>query len=182
MEKQKIIAILGLSGSGKTETINYLMNKFNCKKVYFGDVTFDEMKKRNLKINEKNERMIREDLRKKYGQLYYAKQIIKKINKISNNYILVESLYSWPEYLLFKKTFADNFITIAIYSSPQIRYKRLSNRKTRPLTAEEAKSRDYAQIENLTQANPIAMASHTINNNSNFKNLYNQIDNIIKNI
>ena len=51
-----IIAIIGLPGCGKTEVINYLMDKLKCPKVYFGDVVFDVMKEKNLEINEINER------------------------------------------------------------------------------------------------------------------------------
>jgi len=176
---KKIIAILGLPGSGKTEAIEYLMKKYSWPKVYFGDVTFDEMKKRDLEINEKNERFVREDLRAKYGNLYYANQVVKKINDIDADFILVESLYSWEEYLCFKENFGTDFITIAIYSSPKTRYERLGNRKIRPLTSQEAQSRDHSQIENLHQAGPIAMADFTISNNSSIKNLQSQIEGIL---
>ena len=177
---RKIIAFLGLPGSGKTEVTNYLIKKFGWPRVYFGDVTFDELKKRNLEINEKNERMVRENLRKTYGRLYYAEQVIQKIENIKKSAdILVESLYDWDEYKLFKKKFADNFTAIALYSSPKTRYKRLSRRLVRPLTLKEAQSRDYAQIENIFQAGPIAMANWTIINENSLEELYKQIDKII---
>ncbi len=177
----KIIALLGLPGSGKTEVIDYLIKKYNWPKVYFGDVTFDEIKKRKLEINEKNERFVREDLRKKYGQLYYAKQVIKKIKKINSKTILVESLYSWDEYLRFKKEFNNCFIAIAIYSSPQTRYNRLKNRPIRPLTPQETQGRDYSQLENLKQGSPIALADFTIINEGTKSELINKINKIIKN-
>lgn len=181
MQNKKAIAILGLPGSGKTVTIEYLMKKYSWSKVYFGDVTFDEIKKRGLEINEKNERMVREDLRNKFGLLHYTKQVIKKIDSTEDaSIILVESLYSWEEYLYFKNKFSDNFIAIAIYTSPKVRYERLLKRPVRPLTPEEAQSRDYAQITNITQAGPIAMANYTVDNNGTYKELYAQIDKIIE--
>lgn len=183
MQNKKIIAILGLPGSGKTEVIEYLMKKFNWPKVYFGDVTFDEMKKRNLDINEKNERLIREDLRKKYGMDYYAKQVYKKINKIKDKKtILVESLYGWGEYKFLKNKFKDNLFTIAVYASPMMRHQRLVHRKFRPLTQTQAKSRDYAQIERLHQGGPIAMADYTVINQGTIEELYGQVNKIIKEI
>ncbi len=182
INKHKIIAILGLPGSGKSVVINYLTKKLECPKVYFGDVTFDEMKARGLEINEKNEKSVREDLRKKHGIDYYAKKIIKKIDNINEHTILVESLYSWTEYLIFREKFKNNFQTIAVYSSPKTRYARLKNRPERPLTAKIAQSRDYAQIENLQQAGPIAMADYTIDNNDKLDKLYKQIDKIAEEI
>lgn len=180
---QKIIAILGLPGSGKTEAINYLIKKFNWPKVYFGDVTFDEMKRRGLEINEKNEREVREGLRAQFGQVIYARRVIEKIKNLPDEVnVLVESLYSWPEYLEFKKEFGDSFITIAVYASPKIRYERLGKRSVRPLTPQECQSRDYAQIENLTQAGAIAMTDYTAINEQSTENLYSQIDKIIEKI
>jgi len=176
---RNIFAVVGLPGSGKTEVINYLMEKYKWPKVYFGDVTFDEMKVRNLDINEKNERFVREDLRKMYGQLHYARKVIEKIEKIiDQENILVESLYSWEEYLEFKKEFGDDFRVLAVYSSPDSRIKRLGNRAKRPLTKEEVVSRDYAQIENLHQGGPIARADFTVINEGEMKDLYKQIDEI----
>lgn len=178
-----ILAVVGLPGSGKTEAINYLMEKYKFPKVYFGDVTFDEMKLRGLDINEKNERFVREDLRAKYGQLVYAQKVIEKIKNIKEDTnILVESLYSWDEYLEFKKEFGDSFKVLAIYSSPETRIKRLSSRPVRPLSREEVESRDYSQIENLKQAGPIARANFTIVNEGEMIEFCSGIDKIISNL
>jgi dephospho-CoA kinase len=183
MKKKKIFAILGLPGSGKTEVIDYLVKKFNWPKVYFGEVTFDELKNRKLAINEANERKIREELRAKHGQDYYAKKVIEKIEEISGDgNILVESLYSWIEYLEFKKKFGKNFIAMAVFAPPKIRYARLAGRPVRPLTAKEAQGRDYAQIEKLFQAGPIAMADYTVINDGSRQKLYKQIEQAIKDI
>jgi len=176
-----IISIVGLPGSGKSEVINYLQKKFSWPKVYFGDVTFDEMKRLGLEINEANERKTREGLREKFGELHYAKESIKKIDDIKKDTnILVESLYSWGEYKLFKEKFRDNLIIMAVYASPRVRYARLKNRPVRPLTEQESQSRDYAQIENIDQAGPIAMADYTIINEKTMGELQKQIEGIIE--
>lgn len=180
MQNKKAIAILGLPGSGKTVTIEYLMEKLKCPKVYFGQIVLDEVKARGLEINEKSERAVREDLRNKFGVDYYAKKVIEKIDGLDEPLVVIESLYSWTEYLIFKEKFKENFFTIAIYTSPKVRYARLKNRPERPLTEEEARGRDHAQIENLQQAGPIAMANYTVNNNGTYKELYAQIDKIME--
>lgn len=180
---KKVIAIIGLPGSGKTETIEYLMAKFNWPKAYFGQVTMDELAKRGLEVNEQNERLVREDLRAINGIMHYSKEIAKKIESLEEQpIILLESLYSWEEYNFFKDRFGDNFYTVAIYASPATRYHRLSIRQIRPLTLEQAKGRDYAQIENLSQAGPIAMATYTINNEGSIQQLKENLDIIISEI
>lgn len=179
----KVIAIIGMPGSGKSEVIEYLEKKFKLPKVYFGEVTFDEMKKRGLEVNEKNERMIREELRNKFGKDIYCKRMVEKIKKIeTRDNILVESLYSWPEYMGFKKEFKEKFSVIAVYASPKTRYNRLSTRKIRPLTPKETQSRDYSQIENLSQGGPIAIADYTIINESSKKELLENAKKIYKKI
>jgi len=180
---KNVIAILGLPGSGKTEIINYLMKKLDWPKVYFGEVTFDEMNRLGLEINENNEKITRESLREKFGKLHYAEQVAKKIEDAGYENVLVESLYSWQEYLFFKEKFKEKFITISVYSSPKTRYERIGERALRPLSPADAQSRDYAQIENLSQAGPIAMADYTIiNENDGLENLHEKVDLVIESI
>ncbi|PIP69294.1 dephospho-CoA kinase [Candidatus Nomurabacteria bacterium CG_4_9_14_0_2_um_filter_32_10] len=181
MDKKIILAIVGLFGSGKTEAVEYLMKTIGWPKVYFGDVTFDEMKRINLEINEANERKTRERLREEFGQLIYADRTIEKIKNLPESpNVLVESLYSWEEYLEFKKEFGDSFKVLAIYASPEERIKRIETRPHRPLNREDAISRDYSQIENLHQAGPIARADFTILNEGTKEEFYSKLDEIIK--
>ncbi|MFA6251079.1 MAG: AAA family ATPase [Candidatus Paceibacterota bacterium] len=175
-----ILAVVGLPGAGKTEIIEYLMNKTGWPKVYFGDVTFDEMKKVGLEINEANERITRERIRSEYGMGCYAILSIPKIKDlITTTSVLVESLYSWEEYLEMEKAFGDDFKVLSVLSSPETRIKRMENRPIRPLSREDVISRDYAQIENIHQAGPIARADFFIINEESKEDLYKQIDEII---
>jgi len=176
-----ILAIVGLPGAGKTETVNYLIKEKNWPKVYFGDVTFDEMKKDNIEINEANERKMRESIRARLGMGSYAILNIPKIKELfENSSVIIESLYSWEEYLEMKKEFGESFKVLAIYSNPETRIVRMVNRPIRPLNREDVISRDYAQIANLHMAGPIARADWTIVNEATKKDLFKQIDKIIK--
>ncbi len=169
--KKIIIAVVGLPGSGKTEVTKILVEK-SFKKIYFGDITFEELKRRKLEINEKNEKMVREEIRKKYGMAAYAILNLPKIKKsFEQGNVVLESLYSWDEYKTIKNEFGDAFYVIAVYAPPQIRYTRLAKRIERPLTPFESKSRDYAQIENLAIAGPIAMADFTLVNTGTLEEL-----------
>jgi len=176
-----ILAVVGLPGAGKTEIVEYLKNKTNWPGVYFGDVTFDEMKKEGLEINEANERKTREEIRKNLGMGAYAILSVPKVQELfKNSSVIVESLYSWEEYLEMKKEFGDIFKVLAVFSSPETRIKRMVNRPIRPLHREDVISRDYAQIENVHQAGPIARADFMIVNEESKEDLYKQIDKVIE--
>ncbi len=176
-----ILAVVGLAGAGKSDVTEYLINKMKLPKVYFGDATFEEMKRLGLEINEVNERKTREDIRKNLGMGAYAILNLPKIKELfTSSSVIVESLYSWEEYLEMKKEFGDSFKVLSIYSSPETRIARMANRPVRPLTREEMISRDYSQIENLHQAGPIARADWTIVNEGTKEDLQVELDKIIE--
>ncbi|MFA5990671.1 MAG: AAA family ATPase [Candidatus Doudnabacteria bacterium] len=175
-----ILAIVGLAGAGKTESTEYLMKKTGWPKVYFGQVVMDEVATRNLPVNEANERMVREELRAKHGMASMAILSIPKIKELyKTTNVILESLYSWEEYLAIKEEFAENFKVVAIYSSLPTRVERMKIRPVRPLTEADLISRDKSQIENLHQAGPIARADWTIINEGSKEGLYKNLDEII---
>jgi len=175
----KIYAVVGMCGSGKSEAVKRFIEK-GYSRVYFGEVVINEIKSRNLEVNEKNERIVREDLREKYGMSAMA---VKSIDKIRDFYkqgnVVIESLYSWSEYKIIKNEFKDAFRLIAIHTEKDLRYKRLMTREYRPLSYEQSESRDISEIENIEKGGPICFCDHLIINNSDLENLFKEIDKII---
>ena len=101
--------------------------------------------------------------------------------------MVVDGLYSWSEYKILKEKFKDDLVIIAIYSPSRVRYERLSSRKAvdeksrfRPLTKEQAQSRDYSEIEHLEKGGPIAMADHTILNIGTIEEVKQQVNGVVK--
>jgi len=178
--KNIIVAVVGLCGTGKSEATQiFIENGF--KKVYFGDVTFDEMKRQNLEINPANERKIREQLRSEGDMAIYAKKSEPKIRELfKTSDVVVESLYSWSEYKYLKDIYKDNFKLLAIVTDRDLRAKRLMTREFRPLTDEEVTTRDYTEIENIEKGGPIAIADHFIVNNYDLNYLKSEIEKYIK--
>ena len=159
----KILALVGMPGAGKT-TAAMMLEKSGFKKIRFGDVTMDQMQMRGMDVNEENESVIRETLRLELGMDAYAKLNESRILELSKKgRIVVDGLYSWEEYIYLKPKFPQ-LLLVAIYASPKTRHKRLAERKERPLNAEESLRRDYAELENLNKAEPIAMADFLVLN------------------
>ena len=69
----KLLAIVGMSGSGKSIVTDYL-EKENWHKVYFGGITYKLMQEEGIERTEdgKSEKEFRENLRKKHGPACYA--------------------------------------------------------------------------------------------------------------
>jgi dephospho-CoA kinase len=179
MNGMKVVCIVGMTGSGKSEVAKLFSEK-GFTTVRFGDITDEEVKRQGLKLNEENERKARESLRQKHAMDAYAKLSLPRIEaalKTSN--VVVDGLYSWEEYNYLKNRFGNDFIVVAVWSSPMDRYKRLGGRKIRPLTPEEAAGRDRAEIQNLNKGGPIAMADFTILNDTSMSNIKQQVEKII---
>jgi len=176
----KLICIAGLAGAGKS-TVSSIFKDCGFEYIRFGQIVIDEVKKRGLIINEKNERKVREELRRKHGMAAMAKLNkgkIKKLLKTKN--VVADGLYSFDEYKILKREFPNQLLVIAVYAPPNLRYKRIKKRLERGLTQEEAISRDYAEIEKLDKGGPIAMADWTIVNTGTKKDLFNQTHEAIK--
>ena len=175
----KIIAIVGMCGSGKSIATDILVSK-GYEKVYFGGVTMDKLKEENLEVNPQNEKMMREKLRKEYGMAAYAKILLPKILELSKkSNVVLDGLYSWDEYQILETELKDKFTTIAIVTDKKIRYNRLEKRVIRPLTSIEAKERDLAEINNIAKAPPIAYADYYICNNGSLEEYENLLNNIL---
>jgi dephospho-CoA kinase len=167
----KAVSIVGMAGAGKS-AVARVFERDGFKRVRFGDITEEEVKKRGLPINESNERNVREQLRKEHGMAAYAILNLPRIDALlKESNVVVDGLYSWEEYILLKERYGDNFSVIAVWASPRTRYKRLGGRKVRPLTVEEAASRDKSEIENVKKGGPIAMADFTIVNETSLQDL-----------
>ena len=178
----KIIAIVGMCGSGKSIACEYF-KKLGYKSVYFGGVTIEKLKEANLEVNEKNEKKMRESLRKEHGMGAFAKILLPRIEEYSKDgNVVLDGLYSWDELKILKEKFGNDLIVLSIIVNKNIRYNRLKNRDIRPLVEEEANGRDISEIENLAKGGPIAFADYYILNNGSIEEYYRDLDNILNEI
>ena len=162
-EEVKILAVVGMSGSGKSVAVDYLTSS-GTPKVYFGGMIIRGVKERGWEVNEENERKFREEIRA--GQ----------------KRIILDGLYSWTEYLALKKEFPEAVTTVAIMTPKKLRYKRVGKREIRPLSLEEIRARDKAEIENLEKGGPIAMADYFVMNDGTKEELEERLGGILREI
>ncbi len=175
----KVISIVGMAGAGKSEVAG-LFEENGFIRIRFGDVTDEEVRKRDLELNEENERSIRELLRKEYGMSAYAILNLSRIDLArKQSDVVIDGLYSWEEYTFLKTYYGEDFYVVAVWASPKTRYARLTDRSNRRLTLEEAANRDRAEAENVDKGGPIAMADFTIINESSLKELKEEVKGVI---
>jgi dephospho-CoA kinase len=175
----KVVAIVGMAGAGKSEVAR-VFEEHGFKKVRFGDITDEELENRGLERNEENERCIRQQLRKEHGMAAYAKLNLPRIDSsLKSSNVVVDGLYSWEEYILLKEYYGGQFTVVAVWASPATRHGRLAHRAERPLTLEEAASRDKSEIENSNKGGPIAMADFTIVNEASLEELEKETERVL---
>lgn len=175
----KIVALVGMPGTGKSVVTDYFEKK-GYHKIYFGGVTVEEVKRRGIPLNEANEKMVREEFREKYGMQAYATLNLPKIEEsLGGGNVIIDGLYSWSEYKVLSDKFGERMNVLAIVSPRKARYERLAKRPVRPLTYEETKSRDYSEIEKLEKGGPIAIADYTVLNDGTIEDLLKKMEETI---
>lgn len=179
----KIIAMVGMSGSGKSEATNYMLEK-GYEKVYFGGITYEKMKEENIPYTPENDKKMRMRLREDFGMAAYAILSLPKIDFLikSGKKVYIDDLYSWQEYELLKEKYGDNIILICVIVDKNIRYERLKLRKERPYTKQEAINRDLNELENLSKGGPIAYADYYIYNNGSLKQYNDRLKEIVEEV
>src|SRR5680860_106492 len=183
-KKIKIVAFVGLIGSGKSTAADYVTAK-GYPKVYFGGIVLDAMIAAGIEDTQENEKKFREELRVKEGNDFVAKRIITQIHDLINAgqyHIVADGLYSWTEYKALKQEFPGELNVIAVVAPRRLRHRRLLTRPVRPLSQFEADQKDWAEIENLEKGGPIAIADHYIINDGSMEYLHEQIDKALEDI
>ena len=172
-----ILAIVGMTGSGKSELAGYL-NSLGFPSIRFGQVVVDEIARRGWELNPQNERTVREELRATEGMDVCARRSLPAIRKgvKERPLVVIDGLYSWSEYRTLKAAWGEKLVLLLVYTSKETRYHRLKVRPDRPLTSQEAQERDITEIENAEKGGPIAFADYALFNDGTRAELYAGVD------
>lgn len=183
-DNTKIVAFVGLTGSGKSTAVEYLTEK-GYPKVYFGGIVLDEVKRRGLELTQENEQPIREELREKEGKDFVVNRIVTQIRDLMDagqHRIVADGLYTWTEYKVLKREFPGELTVIAVVTPKHLRKRRMAERPVRPLASAQVDQRDWAEIENIEKGGPIAIADYYIHNEGDLDHLHKQIDDALDHV
>ena len=182
----KIIALVGMSGSGKSVAVDHLTS-LGYPKVYFGGMIYKEMERRGIERTPdgESEKHFREMIRETEGKDWVVRQVIKEVHDLINagqKRIVLDGVYSWTEYVTLKKEFPGELTFVALVLPKKLRYKRVAERPDRPFNRKEIVERDRSEIENLEKGGPIAAADYYILNTGTIEETNGKLDEILKEI
>ena len=186
MNDRKILAVVGMSGSGKSTAIEYL-TEHGIPKIYFGGIIYKAMADAGIERTEdgESERKFREEIRAKEGNDFVVKRAIAEVKNLINagqKRIVLDGVYSWTEYKILRAEFPTEMTVVAIVAPKALRRKRLANRPDRPFNAQAAAERDQSEIENLEKGGPIAIADYYVDNSTDLKDFHDRFAKLMQDI
>ena len=163
MKERIVVGVAGMPGAGK-DTVREIVQKMGYPIFVMGDEIREEAKRRKLEPTPENLGMVMLKLREEEEPAAIAKRCIPKMEKAKGEVVVVEGIRSLHEVDEFKKHF-PNFILVAIHASPEMRFRRLFQRKRSddPKGWETFMERDLREL-GVGIGGAIATADHMIVN------------------
>lgn len=165
----RVIGLVGLSGTGKSEASRLMAEMGALPVVYFGAVVIDAVRARGLEVTPESEKLVREELRAREGMAVMAIRKLPEIRQAlaAGGSVLIDGIYSYSELKHLRGEFGDDLVIIAVHAARHVRAARLMARAVRPMTPAQMTARDAAEVETLEKAQPIALADyHVVNDGS----------------
>lgn len=124
-----VIGVVGLQASGKTEVAKRMM-QLGASRVRMGDVVWNEVKNRGLKVSEEKVAEVANELREKEGPAAIAKRCIPLIREKGkeSKTVIVDGIRSDSEVEVFEDAFDENFSLISVEAAEDTRYNRVESR------------------------------------------------------
>ncbi len=168
MNKKVVIGVAGMPGAGKA-TLRSAAESMGLPVVIMGDEIRDETKRRGLEPTPENIGKVMLMLREEEGPATVARRCIPKIESSHSDIVLVDGLRSLHEVDEFKKHLG-HFSLVAVHSSPEARFQRLSKRKRSddPKGWDVFYQRDLREL-SVGQGNVIALADYMIVNEGSYE-------------
>ena len=162
------IGVAGMPGAGKA-VVKSSAESMGYAVVVMGDEIREETKRRGLEPTPENIGRIMLQLREEEGPAAVAKRCISKIEKAKSDITFVDGLRSLDELDMFRRHFTG-FSLIAVHSSSETRFQRLSRRKRSddPHGWDAFCQRDLREL-SVGQGDVIALADYMIVNEGTYE-------------
>jgi len=179
MKPKAVVGVAGMPGAGKA-TVKATAENMDYSVVVMGDEIRHETRRRGLEPTSENVGKVMLQLRKEEGAATVAQRCIPRIEGVKTHIVFVDGIRSLDEVGEFKKHF-QNFALIAVHSSPETRFQRLSKRKRSddPEGWAVFDQRDLREL-SVGQGDVIALADYMIVNEGSYEEFKAEVREVLR--
>jgi dephospho-CoA kinase len=182
-DKKIIIGFVGEIASGKDTAVAYLVEKYHASQYKFSDILRDILNRLYLELSRENLQKLSQTLRENFSQDILSKVIANDVQANDNGIVIVNGIRRASDIAYLKEL--PDFQIIHITADLRIRYERLvlrgENSDDKTKTFEQFQKDHEAEAE-LEIVNIAKQASHAIDNNGSFDELYSQLDALVEKV
>ena len=180
MTRQKIIAVVGMPGSGKA-ILSKAASSRGIPLLVCGDVVREETKKRGLTPTPENTGKVMLAIRQEEGPAVVATRLVPKIASSHVPLIVVEGVRSMAEVEALRRDYT--VVIVAVHASPKTRYERLvaRGRSDDPKSWQEFEERDSREL-GVGIGNVIALAQEMLVNEKSFEDMNAVSDTVVSRV
>ena len=179
----KVVGVCGKIGSGKDTFAGYLVRKHEFQKVVMSDIIVQELKKNDMEINRENMQKLSKEYKLKYGKGIWAKSSIDYARRSSMRKVVISGIRDTEEVKIFRELLGKDFILVYVKTNPEIRFKRLMQRKgpKDPKTMKDLEEQEQKEAEIYDLYDKFEeTADHVVENNRMVVELYALAEEFIK--
>ena len=156
-----VICVTGMPGCGKEEFVRVAAER-GLAVVRMGDVVREEAKRRDLKFSDDSVGGMAHEERVRHGFGVWAE---RTVSFIQDKATVIDGIRGREEVEVYRRTWGDRLVVVAIHASPATRYARIRKRRRGDdvLSKEEFQRREEREL-GWGLAEVIATADHLIVN------------------
>lgn len=181
MNKKIILGFVGEMVSGKGTVAAYLQGKHKATVHRYSTMLRDVLSRLYLDLTRENLQNLSKILRENFSQDIMARVIAEDVKNDNNEIIIIEGIRRFADIEYLRKI--ENFKLVYITADIKTRYERLTKRTEN--ADDQLKSFEEFKLDHKHESESEVLAvgetaDYKIDNNKSFEELYNQIEEIIK--
>ncbi len=178
----KVVGLLGPIGSGKTTVAKYLKDKYGFFMIIMGDLVREIVRERGLVPTREALQDVQKEYVSKYGMEYFAKLVIKRIEKSNAERAVIDGMRRKEDVLVPKRHYGNDILILLIDAPAELRFERLLRRKRedRPKTYNDFLKQEKREYELFNLKEVFKLADEIIVNDSSLDVLYARVDKVLK--
>ena len=142
-----MICVTGMPGAGKTLIAKYISRSLKAPLISMGDVMREEALRRGRPLDLKSMMDFAVEIRKELGRDAVAKLVLKRLERVKNEVIVIDGVRSLDEIGRFARR--AKVLVVGVHASPRERFNRLRRRgrKDDPKSWDEFRERDMKELD-----------------------------------